>query len=270
MAARLTRGKRKIVTAGIPFGVPDASALPERLDAVAQVAYLAFTAGYAPGSGPDLLRADLSGEAVRLVRVTLALRPDEPVLRGAARAAAPPALPPRRPRRRRRAARAAARPGPLPVAPRRGRRGARPARAGCRPRVTSPLAESYRLQALRGGRARDGGHGIRHPVGPDLRALRGTGGAQPVTGRAAGRGRGAGRAGRARGRGWRPSTSWTARCRTATGCPRCAASCSPGRVSAPPPSRPSTWRSPGAATTSSASTSPAAAPSWRHPGQIDQ
>ncbi len=68
------------MTAGIPFGVPDASALPERLDVVAQVAYLAFTAGYAPGSGPDLLRADLSGEAVRLVRVTLALAPDEPVL----------------------------------------------------------------------------------------------------------------------------------------------------------------------------------------------
>jgi RNA polymerase sigma-70 factor (ECF subfamily) len=80
MAARLTRGKRKIVTAGIPFGVPDASSLPERLEVVAQVAYLAFTAGYAPGSGPDLLRADLSGEAVRLVRVTLALAPDEPVL----------------------------------------------------------------------------------------------------------------------------------------------------------------------------------------------
>ena len=80
MAARLTRGKRKIVAAGIPFGVPDASVLPERLDVVAQVAYLAFTAGYAPGSGPDLLRADLSGEAVRLVRVTLAMKPDEPVL----------------------------------------------------------------------------------------------------------------------------------------------------------------------------------------------
>ncbi|MFL6081065.1 MAG: RNA polymerase sigma factor [Ornithinibacter sp.] len=80
MAARLTRGKRKIVAAGIPFGVPDASSLPERLEVVAQVAYLAFTAGYAPGSGPDLLRADLSGEAVRLVRVTRALVPDEPVL----------------------------------------------------------------------------------------------------------------------------------------------------------------------------------------------
>ncbi|HSO64013.1 MAG TPA: DUF6596 domain-containing protein [Ornithinibacter sp.] len=81
MAARITRGKRKVVMAGIPFGVPDASVLPERLEVVAQVAYLAFTAGYAPGSGPDLLRGDLSGEAVRLVRVALALRPEEPVLR---------------------------------------------------------------------------------------------------------------------------------------------------------------------------------------------
>lgn len=80
MAARLTRGKRKIVTAGIPFAVPGAADLPARLDTVAQTAYLAFTAGYAPGSGPDLLRAELAGEAVRLVRVTLALRPDEPVL----------------------------------------------------------------------------------------------------------------------------------------------------------------------------------------------
>ena len=42
----------KIVSAGIPFAVPSADALPDRLDAVAQTAYLAFTAGYAPGSGP--------------------------------------------------------------------------------------------------------------------------------------------------------------------------------------------------------------------------
>ena len=80
VAARITRAKRKITGAGIPFAVPGASALPDRLDVVAQTAYLAFTAGYSPGSGPDLLRADLSGEAVRLVRVVLALRPGEPVL----------------------------------------------------------------------------------------------------------------------------------------------------------------------------------------------
>ena len=66
MAARITRAKKRIVGAGIPFGVPDASVLPDRLDTVAHTAYLAFTAGYSPGSGPDLLRADLAGEAVRL------------------------------------------------------------------------------------------------------------------------------------------------------------------------------------------------------------
>lgn len=80
MAARLTRAKKKIVTAGIPFAVPSAGELPERLDVVAQTAYLAFTAGYAPGSGPDAVRTELAGEALRLVRVVLALRPEEPVL----------------------------------------------------------------------------------------------------------------------------------------------------------------------------------------------
>lgn len=80
MAARITRAKKRIVGAGIPFAVPDASVLPERLDVVAQTAYLAFTAGYAPGTGADLLRAELSGEAIRLVRVVLGQRPDEPAL----------------------------------------------------------------------------------------------------------------------------------------------------------------------------------------------
>ena len=80
MAARITRAKKKIVGAGIPFGVPDATVLPDRLDSVAQTAYLAFTAGYSPGTGADLLRAELSGQAIGLVRVILALRPSEPVL----------------------------------------------------------------------------------------------------------------------------------------------------------------------------------------------
>ena len=80
LAARLTRARKKVVAAGIPFAVPAADAVPERLDTVAQTAYLAFTAGYAPGSGPDLLRAELAGEAIRLVRVVLGLRPGEPVL----------------------------------------------------------------------------------------------------------------------------------------------------------------------------------------------
>jgi RNA polymerase sigma-70 factor (ECF subfamily) len=80
MAARITRAKKRIVGAGIPFAVPDAAVLPERLDTVAQTAYLAFTAGYSPGTGPDLLRAEVSGEAIRLVRVVLGLRPGEPPL----------------------------------------------------------------------------------------------------------------------------------------------------------------------------------------------
>lgn len=79
MAARLTRAKKKIVVAGIPFAVPDLGTLPARMSRVARTAYLAFTAGYAPGSGPDLLRVELAGEAIRLVRVVRTLRP-EPVL----------------------------------------------------------------------------------------------------------------------------------------------------------------------------------------------
>lgn len=79
MAARLTRAKRKIVAAGIPFAVPAASLLPERLETVARTAYLAFTAGYAPSSGSDPVRTELAGEAIRLVRVTRDLVED-PVL----------------------------------------------------------------------------------------------------------------------------------------------------------------------------------------------
>jgi RNA polymerase sigma-70 factor (ECF subfamily) len=77
-AARITRAKKKVIAAGIPFAVPAADGMSQRLETVAQTGYLAFTAGYAPGSGPDLLRADLAGEAMRLVRVTRDLRPEEP------------------------------------------------------------------------------------------------------------------------------------------------------------------------------------------------
>jgi RNA polymerase sigma-70 factor (ECF subfamily) len=75
MAARITRAKKKIVTAGIPFTIPGREAIGERLDVVGHTAYLAFTAGYAPGSGPDLLRAELAGEAIRLARVAHSLHP---------------------------------------------------------------------------------------------------------------------------------------------------------------------------------------------------
>jgi RNA polymerase sigma-70 factor (ECF subfamily) len=76
MAARLTRAKKKIVLAGIPIGAPLEDELRSRLDEVCRTIYLAFTAGYTPGRGPDLLRADLAGEAVRLAAVLHDLVPD--------------------------------------------------------------------------------------------------------------------------------------------------------------------------------------------------
>jgi RNA polymerase sigma-70 factor, ECF subfamily len=75
MAARVTRAKKKIVTAGIPLDRPVGDELQRRLDDVCRTIYLAFTAGYAPGAGPDLLRAELAGEAVELARVLLAQVP---------------------------------------------------------------------------------------------------------------------------------------------------------------------------------------------------
>lgn len=70
VAARITRAKRKIVTAGMPFALPPADRLGPRVDRVVDVAYLAFTAGYVPGPGAELHRVALAGEAVRLLRVT--------------------------------------------------------------------------------------------------------------------------------------------------------------------------------------------------------
>jgi len=77
MAARLTRARKRL--AGARFEVPaDPAALAARVSAVADVAYLAFTAGYAPGSGPDVVRTELAGEAIRLVRVLRSLLPESP------------------------------------------------------------------------------------------------------------------------------------------------------------------------------------------------
>jgi RNA polymerase sigma-70 factor (ECF subfamily) len=76
MAARLTRAKKKIVLAGLPIGAPFADELRSRLDEVCRTIYLAFTAGYTPGAGTDLLRADLAGDAVQLATVLHDLVPD--------------------------------------------------------------------------------------------------------------------------------------------------------------------------------------------------
>ncbi|HET6937339.1 MAG TPA: DUF6596 domain-containing protein [Nocardioides sp.] len=73
MAARLTRARKRL--AGESFAVPAGDELADRVRVVSDVAYLAFTAGYAPGSGPDVLRSDVAAEAIRLVRVLRDLLP---------------------------------------------------------------------------------------------------------------------------------------------------------------------------------------------------
>jgi RNA polymerase sigma-70 factor (ECF subfamily) len=81
MAARLTRAKQKIALAGVPLSAPVEDELRFRLDEVCRTIYLAFTAGYTPGPGPDLLRADLAGDAVRLARILHDLLPAAPQVR---------------------------------------------------------------------------------------------------------------------------------------------------------------------------------------------
>ncbi len=75
MAKRLVRAKRKIKTAGIPFRVPPAHLLPERLDAVLAVVYLVFNEGYGG-------RGELAAEAIRLGSALAELLPDEPEVHG--------------------------------------------------------------------------------------------------------------------------------------------------------------------------------------------
>ncbi len=78
MAKRLVRAKQKIQHARIPYRVPPAHLLPERTPGVLGVLYLLFNEGYAATAGADLVRQNLSAEAIRLARVLARLMPDEP------------------------------------------------------------------------------------------------------------------------------------------------------------------------------------------------
>jgi RNA polymerase sigma-70 factor (ECF subfamily) len=82
MAKRLVRAKAKIRNAGIPYRVPPAHQLPERTTAVLAVLYLLFNEGYSATSGAELIRQNLSAEAIRLARLLVRLMPDEPEAQG--------------------------------------------------------------------------------------------------------------------------------------------------------------------------------------------
>lgn len=78
MAKRLVRAKRKIANAAIPYRVPPAHLLPERMSGVLAVLYLLFNEGYAASCGVELARDGLCTEAIRLARALVELMPGEP------------------------------------------------------------------------------------------------------------------------------------------------------------------------------------------------
>jgi RNA polymerase sigma-70 factor, ECF subfamily len=82
MAQRIVRAKRKIRDARIVFRVPGSHELGRRLPGVLRVLYLIFTEGYAASTGEELLRPDLTDEAIRLARILHRLLPAEPEVSG--------------------------------------------------------------------------------------------------------------------------------------------------------------------------------------------
>src|SRR3954454_6908819 len=82
MYQRLTRAKRKIATARIPYRVPPPELLDERRDGVLAVIYLVFNEGYAASAGDRLVRGELCAEAIRLGRLLVNLMPGQPEVLG--------------------------------------------------------------------------------------------------------------------------------------------------------------------------------------------
>jgi RNA polymerase sigma-70 factor (ECF subfamily) len=82
MAQRITRAKKKIRAAKVPYRVPEAADLPERLGGVLTVLFLVFNEGYLATGDGEPVRAELTGEAIRLTRILRQLLPDEPEVTG--------------------------------------------------------------------------------------------------------------------------------------------------------------------------------------------
>jgi RNA polymerase sigma-70 factor (ECF subfamily) len=82
MGQRITRAKQKIALAKVPYRVPEAGDLPERLDGVLAVLFLVFNEGYLATGDGDPVRAELTGEAIRLTRILRRLLPEEPEVAG--------------------------------------------------------------------------------------------------------------------------------------------------------------------------------------------
>ena len=82
IAARITRAKKALAAADVPFEVPERSEYPQRLSAVLSVIYLIYNEGYSASFGQRWIRDELCSEALRLGRVLAALVPDEPEVHG--------------------------------------------------------------------------------------------------------------------------------------------------------------------------------------------
>jgi RNA polymerase sigma-70 factor (ECF subfamily) len=82
MAQRIVRAKRKIRDTRMPYRIPAAAELPDRLPPVLAAIYLVFNEGHTASTGVDLVRTDLTSEAIRLGRVLVGLMPDEPEAQG--------------------------------------------------------------------------------------------------------------------------------------------------------------------------------------------
>jgi RNA polymerase sigma factor (sigma-70 family) len=82
LGQRISRAKKTLAEAGVPFEVPSGDELPERLASVLEVVYLIFNEGYAATAGDDWMRPALIEDALRLGRILAGLEPDEPEVHG--------------------------------------------------------------------------------------------------------------------------------------------------------------------------------------------